>query len=62
MADYKEYWEDIEALESAKRYLESVRKEFADEPDLLGIYEPSATKMVNCNKYIVTEYYKMVGE
>lgn len=57
--DNKEYWEDVEALVDAKLYLESVRKQFRDEPDLLMIYESSAIEIVRRNQSIVSEYYKV---
>ncbi len=33
-------------LEGAKQYLQSVKDEFKNEPDLLAFYEPSAIQMV----------------
>ncbi|AEG14375.1 hypothetical protein Desku_0769 [Desulfofundulus kuznetsovii DSM 6115] len=34
--------EAVEDVKQAKAYLDSVRKRFADNPDLLSLYEPSA--------------------
>lgn len=49
----------INDLKAAKEYLESVRKEFESDPDLLNFYEPSAKEIV---KQFEDRLYNLISE
>lgn len=54
----EELTEAIAELKDARDYLQSIRSEFLNEPDLIRFYEPSALESVRLNEIVVANLMK----